>query len=171
MRNETLRAGRQIDGVAVETNADAPAPQRAFRHPLAAAWFYRLGFAAGRRVPAAVLYGIADVLAATTHLTCRGQVGTLRANLARLLPEASGGARARLARRIFRNYARYLVDYGRFRWMPREGLEAAIAGLDGGRNLQEAFGMNRGVILVTGHVGNWELGGVFFGHRGVKVHV
>ena len=27
------------------------------------------------------------------------------------------------------------------------------------------------MILVTGHVGNWELGGVFFGHRGVKVHV
>jgi KDO2-lipid IV(A) lauroyltransferase len=122
-------------------------------------------------VPASVLYGIADVLAMTTYLTCRAQVGTLCANLARLLPEASGAARARLARKIFRNYARYLVDYGRFRWMPREGLEAAIADLDGGQNLQAAFAMDRGVILVTGHVGNWELGGVFFGHRGVKVHV
>ncbi len=27
------------------------------------------------------------------------------------------------------------------------------------------------MILVTGHVGNWELGGTFFGQSGVKVHV
>ena len=171
MRNEILPAGRQYGRVTVEARADTAAPQRAFRHVLAVPWFYRLGFAAGKRVPVSVLYGVADVLAMATYLTCRAQVGTLCANLARLLPEASGAVRARLARRIFHNYARYLVDYGRFRWMPREGLAAAIADLDGGENLQAAFAMDRGVILVTGHVGNWELGGVFFGHRGVKVHV
>src|SRR5512139_326016 len=113
MRNETLGAGRRIEGVTVETSADAPVPRRAFRHLLAVPWFYRLGFAAGRRVPVPVLYGIADALAMTTYVTCRAQVGTLCTNLARLLPAASGAARARLARRIFRNYARYLVDYGR----------------------------------------------------------
>ena len=171
MRDEILRAGRQSGGATVEASADTAAPPRAFRHLLAAPWFYRLGFAAGRRVPASVLYGIADVLAMTTYLTCRTQVGTLCANLARLLPEASGAARARLARRVFRNYARYLVDYGRFRWMAGDRLEAAISDLEGWQNLHEAFDMERGVILVTGHVGNWELGGVFFGHRGVKVHV
>jgi len=171
MRNETLQAGRQIGGVTVEASAETPAPQRAFRHLLSAPWFYRLGFAASRRMPASVLYGIADVLAMTTYLTCQGQVATVCANLARLLPEASGAVRARLARRIFRNYARYLVDYGRFRWLPGDGVEAAISDLEGGQNLHAAFGMERGVILVTGHVGNWELGGLFFGHRGVRVNV
>jgi KDO2-lipid IV(A) lauroyltransferase len=171
MASEALRTGRQVGGAAAETRADAPAPQRAFRHLLAVPWFYRLGFAAGRRIPPPVLYRIADVLAMATYLTCRAQARALRDNLTRLLPDAPDSARARLARRIFRNYARYLVDYGRFRWMPREELEVAVAGLDGGQNLQEAFRMDRGVILVTGHVGNWELGGVFFGHRGVKVHV
>jgi KDO2-lipid IV(A) lauroyltransferase len=171
MANEALHAERQRDGNTRESHADAAAPQRAFRHVLAVPWFYRLGFAAGRRVPLPVLYGIADVLATASYLTCRAQARTLCANLTRLFPETSGAARARLARRIFRNYARYLVDYGRVRWMPQEKIEDAIAGLDGGQNLQDAFGMDRGVILVTGHVGNWELGGVFFGHRGVKVHV
>jgi len=171
MASEALRTGRQVGGATAETRADASAPQRAFRHLLAVPWFYRLGFAAGRRVPLPVLYRVADVLAMATYLTCRAPARTLRANLTRLLPDAPDSARARLARRIFRNYARYLVDYGRFRWMPQAELEAAMAGLDGGQNLQEAFRMDRGVILVTGHVGNWELGGVFFGHRGVKVHV
>jgi len=171
MASEALRTGRKVGGATAETRADASAPQRAFRHLLAVPWFYRLGFAAGRRVPLPVLYRVADVLAMATYLTCRAPARTLRANLTRLLPDAPDSARARLARRIFRNYARYLVDYGRFRWMAQAELEAAMAGLDGGQNLQEAFRMDRGVILVTGHVGNWELGGVFFGHRGVKVHV
>lgn len=171
MGNDALRAEQLIGERTGEAHPDASAPQRAFRHLLAVPWFYRLGFAAGRRVPLPVLYGVADVLGMATYLTCRAPARTLRANLTRLLPDAPDSARARLARRIFRNYARYLVDYGRFRWMPQEELESAIAGLDGGQNLQEAFRMGRGVILVTGHVGNWELGGVFFGHRGVKVHV
>jgi len=146
-------------------------PRASFRHLLAAPWFYRLGFAAGRRVPLPVLYAIGDVLAMATYLACRAPARTLRANLARLLPGASNAARGRLARRIFRNYAHYLVDYGRFRWAPAGGFETVITGLEGEPNLQEAFAMERGVILVTGHVGNWELGGVFFGHQGVRVNV
>jgi len=62
-------------------------------------------------------------------------------------------------------------DYGRFRWAPAGGFEAVITGLEGEPNLREAFAMERGVILVTGHVGNWELGGAFFGHQGVRVNV
>ena len=153
-------------------STDARSMQRKpFRHLLAAPWFYRLGFAAGQRIPAPVLFGVADLLAAATHAICRGQVGIVQANLARLLPEASDRERARLARAIFRNYARYLVDYGRFRWAPRDGFEDVITALEGGEHLQAALKPGRGVILVTGHIGNWELGGVFFGHRGVKVNV
>jgi KDO2-lipid IV(A) lauroyltransferase len=148
-----------------------PPPPASFRHLLAVPAFYRLGFAAGRWVPAPLLYAAADAIAAASYLTCRRQVATVRANLARLLPEAPSRARARLAWRICRNYARYLVDYGRFRWAGGQGLERALAGLEGEEHLRQAFGAGRGVILVTGHVGNWELGGSFFGQQGVKVSV
>jgi KDO2-lipid IV(A) lauroyltransferase len=171
MRNGTSNTQIRTGGVAADAPPGTVPPERGFRHFLAVPWVYRLGFEAGRWVPLPVLYGIADLLAAVSYLSCPARVRTLCANLARLLPDATDAARRRLARRIFRNYARYLVDYGRFRWMPREGFEAAIAGLEGGQHLHTAFAMERGVILVTGHVGNWELGGAFFGRRGVKVHV
>ena len=145
--------------------------RRPFRHLLAVPSFYRLGFAASRRLPARLLYEVGDAVAVATYLTCRAQARTLRANLARLFPRASDRERARLARRIFRNYARYLVDYGRFRWAPPEGFETVLPVIEGAANLQAAFAPGRGVILVTGHVGNWELGGAFFGHRGHKVNV
>ncbi len=151
----------------VETLADS----KPFRHWLAAPWFYRLGFAAARRFSPTVLYGVADVLGMTTYLLCRRLVWTVRGNLARAFPASSQGERARLARKIFRNYARYLVDYGRFRWQPATGLEAVIPVLEGGEHIDQAFEAGRGVILVTGHIGNWELGGLSFRNRGWKVNV
>jgi lauroyl/myristoyl acyltransferase len=171
MSTDVWDAGERPSEPTVGSADGRAVPRQTFRHLLAAPWFYRLGFAAGRRIPAPVLFGVADLLAAATHTICRGQVGVVRANLARLLPDASDRERARLAWGIFRNYARYLVDYGRFRWAPRDGFDAVIPALEGREHLQAALEPGRGLILVTGHIGNWELGGVFFGHRGVKVNV
>jgi len=150
------------------TTPERPQP---FRHLLAAPWFYRLGFAAARALPVPVLYGIADGLGVATYLTCGSLVATVRGNLARAFPQTSRRERSQLTQRIFRNYARYLVDYGRLRWARREGFKALIPALEGGEHLQGALDAGRGVILVTGHVGNWELGGTFFGQSGVKIHV
>ena len=155
----------------VHTAAETLGQRNPFRHLFAAPWFYRLGFAAAQCIPMSVLYGVADFLGLATYLTCRMPVRTLGANLARAFPHASDSERSRLVRKIFRNYARYLVDYGRFRWVSHRGSEALIPVIDGRENLQDAFDAGRGVILVTGHIGNWELGGLFFGHHGVKVNV
>ncbi len=155
----------------METAQETLNPRGSFRHPLAVPSFYRLGFAAGQRLPARVLYALAEGIALATYVVCRRQADTLRANLARLLPVATDRERARLARTIFRNYARYLVDYARFHRTPPGGFETVLPALEGGDNLRKAFEAGRGVILVTGHIGNWELGGMFFGHKGVKVNV
>lgn len=171
MPAHTRSAGTPHREVTVETAADTPARRTSFRHLLSAPWFYRLGFAAAQWIPIPVLYRVADFLGTATYLTWGGLVGTVRANLARVFPHAADREISRLTRRIFQNFARNLVDYGRFRWMPREGFEGVIPVFEGGENIQEAFAAGRGVILVTGHIGNWELGGVLFGHRGVKVNV
>ena len=155
----------------METVADTLAPRKSFRHLLSAPWFYRLGFAAAHWIPKSVLYGAADFLGTASYLIWGALVRIVRANLARVFPGASEREISRLTRKIFRNFTRYLVDYGRFRWIPHEGFAAVIPVLEGAENLREAFDAGRGVILVTGHIGNWELGGVFFGHLGVKVNV
>jgi lauroyl/myristoyl acyltransferase len=164
-------AGYQRRELTMQTMAEALENQKSFRHLLSVPSFYRLGFAAARWIPKSVLYCVADLLAMATYLLCRGPVRTVHANLARVFPVASDREVSCLTAKIFRNYARYLVDYGRFRWVSREGFETVIPVLEGKENLHAAFDRARGVILITGHVGNWELGGVFFGHRGVKVNV
>ena len=157
--------------VIAEAMADTFAKQRSYRHWLSVPSFYRLGFAAAQWLPASILYGVADLLGMATYLICRTPVRIVHANLVRAFPGASDREVSRLTAKIFRNYARYLVDYGRFRWVPQAGSETVIPILEGRENLQAAFNLGRGVILITGHIGNWELGGVSFGLQGIKVNV
>ena len=143
----------------METVVDTPDRPKPFRHVLAAPWFYRLGFAAARAVPVPVLYGIADGLGVATYLTSGRLVAAVRANLTRAFPQASERERSRLTRRILRNYVRYLVDYGRFRWTRREGFEALIPALEGGDHLQASVCRRAGRDPGYGACGQLGIGG------------
>lgn len=156
-----------------DTRADgAPAGSaESFRHVLASPSFYRFGVAAAKWLPRRALYRVADAVGLASYASGAAPARHLRANLRRIFPGASEGEVRALARRIFRNFARYLVDYGVFGSVPAEALDRAIVVLEGRENLEGVFDAGRGVILVTGHVGNWELGGLFWGQSGVKLNV
>ncbi|MBI5419344.1 MAG: hypothetical protein HZA60_04580 [Deltaproteobacteria bacterium] len=141
------------------------------RHLLARPAFYRLGFAGAGLFPRFLLYLVADGIGEASYLAYGEAARIVRENLHRVFPELPERRIARMARKTFRNFARYLVDYGRFRSLPPDKAGRAIATLEGKKNMDAAFRDGRGVILVTGHIGNWELGGLFFGHRGVKINV
>ena len=76
-----------------------------------------------------------------------------------------------LSKRIFRNFARNLVDYGRFDTITDEALDRLLPSAQNLHFLEESFSKGRGVILVTGHIGNWELGALFFARHGFKINV
>lgn len=70
----------------------------------------------------------------------------------------------RLARESFRHFARAALEIlgSRF-WPTGKVLERVICPEPVRRTLEEAVGAGRGVLLMTGHLGNWEVGGRFFG--------
>lgn len=143
----------------------------AYRHVLSFPNFYRAGFAAARHVPKSWLYRLADLLGTASHATYRTAVRNVRANLARALPDAPPQRIRLLSRKVFRNFARYLVDFGTFRDIDGDLLQTVFPVTEGIENLDRALSTGRGIVLVTGHVGNWELGGLYFGHLLPKVHV
>ena len=147
------------------------ADSRKYRHVLSFPNFYRAGFAAARNIPETYLYRLADLIGMVSHATYRTAVRNVRANLTRALPDTTPGQIRLLSRRVFRNYARYLVDFGKFREIDDESLRKILPVVEGLENLEAALSRNRGILLVTGHVGNWELGGIFFGHLLPRVHV
>lgn len=88
-----------------------------------------------------------------------------------LLPVLAGNrpAAEAAADRLFRNFGRKLADL----WRCEAGLPAAplITGFVGAEPLLEAHQRKQGVLLVTPHLGNWEVGGYALAARGIKLHV
>jgi lauroyl/myristoyl acyltransferase len=86
------------------------------------------------------------------------------ANVARVRPEADAGARERLVEDVFRHFAICFADLiSTNRRVSRP--ERLLAGIEGDEHLLEAIAEGRGLVLVTAHLGNWELGGRLIASR------
>ncbi len=132
---------------------------------------YKFGTKCISYVPTALSYGVARVVADISYLLYRSAVQKLIDKLSVVFPEASRASLRKKVRLIFRNYAEYLIDYGRFSDLSKDELLKKIVHFDGEDNLNNALKMNKGVILLTAHLGNWELGGIFFSAYGLDVNV
>ncbi|MCM8766412.1 MAG: lysophospholipid acyltransferase family protein [Candidatus Omnitrophica bacterium] len=73
------------------------------------------------------------------------------------------------ARQVFCNFAKNLVDFFRFGLIDKRFLRerVKIVGLE---NMDEAFKMGRGILGITAHLGNWELGGVIMAQKGYPLN-
>ncbi len=144
---------------------------RTYRHSLARPSVYRIGFSLAKWVPRPVLYVIADLLADVTHRAGAEPARNLQANLRSAFPRWTDREVEELSRRIFRNFAGNLVDYGRFHTISDKALDRLLPSIEHLHYLEKSFAKGKGVILVTGHIGNWELGALFFGRHGYKFNV
>ncbi len=125
----------------------------------------RLGTAAVRLMPrrAARAMGAAVGLAARRAGLRRAVTD---ANLARAFPDLDAAARERLAREVYAHFGRATVDS---LIVAARGPEAMLSWVDGGdivRIADERLPRGKGIIVVTGHIGNWELAGAYLAARG-----
>ena len=90
-------------------------------------------------------------------------------NLTWLAPVLSAGDRRRATRRTFANMLSAAVDLWRLPSL-RPGELDALVGVEGREHLEAAVAMGRGVIVVTAHLGPYELAGAWLAHQGYSVH-
>lgn len=72
--------------------------------------------------------------------------------------------------RLFRNYGLYLRDYVLIHKLNKENYRQTVAEEIGIEYIEKALARGNGAILITPHLGNWELGGVTFALRGCPIH-
>ncbi len=77
-------------------------------------------------------------------------------NLRLAFPDLDERERARIRRGAFRNLGRLLGEISRFPRLNRENISSIVT-YDGLENYLNAVAEGRGVILLTGHIGAWEL--------------
>jgi KDO2-lipid IV(A) lauroyltransferase len=92
------------------------------------------------------------------------------ANLKAIFPNKSDKEIWSIRITMFRNFAKYLVDFFRFHEIDKEYIEKNIR-IEGIRNFDKALAMKKGVIVLTAHIGNWELGGVIMAQLGYDLWV
>ena len=85
-------------------------------------------------------------------------------------PAATPRWRRRVGRGCYRHFGREWIAMLRLAKMDARGVVAqtSVVGLD---SLRRALERGRGVIVVTGHVGNWEIGGGAVTARGIPLDV
>ncbi len=115
------------------------------------------------------LLAVSFVLPIAIPLTGKNFRGIM-ANMGRMDPSGSGVRRILNSWAVYKNYAYYLIDllylsHGKGR--AREYRTTII----GGENLFKALKQDKGVVLLTAHLGNWEIGGEAIKVTGKKIHL
>lgn len=72
--------------------------------------------------------------------------------------------------RLFANYGWYLRDYVLIHRLTKANYQQTVAEEIGIEHIEAALDQGNGAILITPHLGNWELGGVTFALRGCPIH-
>ncbi len=131
---------------------------------------FNLGFALSRRIPSSLQYFIAEAIAEAHRLFGRKDVRLVEQNLMKVFDNDLQRAR-RTVPLLFRNYARYLVDYVRITSMGEKAADAITLQTRGVDHIRSALSRGKGAIICSAHLGNWELGGLLLSREKLRVSI
>ncbi len=112
-----------------------------------------------KRIPLPLAYSLARGLASFFFLLLPADRRNLIANLTVVFGGDTAKAR-KTCLKLFQNYGQYLIDYFLLPKLSFEKLKDFYSPQIGEAYLHSAIQNGRGALLLTGHLGNWEMGGV-----------
>ncbi|MFC1703433.1 lysophospholipid acyltransferase family protein [Candidatus Omnitrophota bacterium] len=116
-------------------------------------------------LPLKARYGVARFLADIRFYFAIKDRRAVIKNLKIISPE---GDLSKKAKEVFRSFAKYLVDFFRTHLLNEEYIQKKIeiVGLD---HLDNALKKGNGVVALSAHIGNWELGAVIVSMLGYPI--
>jgi KDO2-lipid IV(A) lauroyltransferase len=130
--------------------------------------FWRLGLSLARVLPAGPTAWLGRSFATLYWLLAKHRRAVVVQNLSPALGGDAASAE-KVAKDLFQKFARKVIDLWRFEaGLDIDGLFGTATGWE---HFKEAQAQNRGVLLLTPHLGNWEFGGPMMTGRGVSLQV
>lgn len=120
---------------------------------------YRIGQFIALYLPLKIAYKIAIFISDLHFVFADKDRRAVKENLKVIFPEKSDREIKGIRLRMERNFAKYLTDFFRFSKLDMKYIKRNIK-IENIHYLDEALSKGRGVIALTAHLGNWELGGV-----------
>jgi len=124
-------------------------------------WSWRIAALLVQRLPARLVYGGAVLGGEIGYVVWRRRREITKSNFSVVLGRPAGDPEvARVSRRAFRNFGKYLTEIMRFPSMGHSELHELVQiDPDSLEHLRAARERGRGIIFVSAHYGNFELGG------------
>lgn len=89
--------------------------------------------------------------------------------IAAAFPELSPQEVVSLSKESYEHLGRSSIETALLGSIGRDGLQALVETVDGWELVEEVMARGKGAVLVTGHIGNWELAGAYVAARGVPL--
>lgn len=133
-------------------------------------WGLRLAWGLFRVLPMGVAQKLGAALGWLAYLLAARYRRVALRNLQRAFPDWTPAQVRATARRVFRNFGVGLAEFFKAPSLTREQIEQrlTVVGLE---HLDAAFREGKGVLLITGHFGNWELMARYLCMRGYPIAV
>ena len=128
-------------------------------------YIYRFGQFLALTFPLRLVYFLGASLAGIYYCLAFHDRRFVKANLRIIFPEKSSRELRKISRMVFRNFAKYLVDFFRFERLDRAYIDKNIK-LENLHYFDQVLAKGKGVVVLTAHLGNWELGGVVIAQLG-----
>ncbi len=131
---------------------------------------FQAGLALARMLPRWASRAIASTIGQIEYCRRSCAQSALRENL-RAVTGRSGADLERLCRENVAQFSQMLADYFYCASHSTEKADALLEAWHGKEHLMTARDQGKGVIVITGHLGNWELGGILLALRGLPMTV
>jgi KDO2-lipid IV(A) lauroyltransferase len=135
-------------------------------------FLYRAGRMMALLFPVRFSYSMACLLADLHYFLYSKERRAIISNLKVVLGSLGEGRDKELeaiARKVFRNFAKYLVDFLRFSKVDAAYIKKYVK-IEEARHIEQALERGKGVIILSAHIGNWELGGSVLGMLGYRMN-
>jgi len=142
-----------------------------YTHPYDWPFLYNLVTGLTPLMPRSLRFGVATVVAAFFRCLMPREDVAVRANIARICPDADPATTARLTRSLFRHFAYYFVDLLSLNRQSEELQQRYVHGVHGLERLDAVLESGSGFVAITAHLGNWELAGRLLSAFGKTVNV
>jgi len=129
---------------------------------------YKLAQALIMALPLKVAYRFGIFISDLHYVFANKDRANVMANLEAIFPDKDEKELKKIRLSMFRNFAKYLVDFLRFEKLNKESFSDYIH-LEGLNYVDEALKKGRGAIILSAHTGNWELGGVAMALAGYSI--
>lgn len=122
-----------------------------------------------RRLPLGLAYQLGIYLSDLQCIFSFRDRRAVRNNLKRILPNTNH--LPAMTREVFRNFGRYLVEFLKMDKMVDRDFIARNVTVEGIERVAQALQGGKGAVLITAHIGNWEMGAVLLSKLGYPLMI